>query len=195
MKSLIYSGTQFSAKDPWHFARSLLEWQGRDRKCGFSSLFGCILQFFLSCRSSCSSVTWAPPASGAWLLNILWISLGYCFPSELFMCCSLVFAVGQMLKIRIHLSNLYGSLQCMWFRCLPSPRALGRFSRPSDCGLCIHCCHKSQDFSFQCWHVKIRHPKFFHREYLEFTVSACSDWALHLLRTPFWLYLFHVLEI
>lgn len=137
-------------------------WSGKvgTEKCGFPFLFDCLLQFFFSYRSSCSSVPRAPPASGTWVLDVPWPSLGYCFPSELFMCCSLVFAVGQMLKIRICLSNLYGSLQWMWFHCLPSPRALDRFSRPSDCGLCIHCCHKSQDFSFQYWHVKTRHSNF-----------------------------------
>lgn len=160
VKSLIYSGPQFWAKDSWHFTRSLLEWKVGTEKCAFSFLFDCSLQYFLSYRSSCSSLPWAPPASGTWLLSVLWTSLGYCFPSDLFTCCSLAFAVGQMLKIRICLSNLYGSLQCLWFHCLPSPRALDRFSRPSDCGLCIHCCHKSQDFSFQCWHVKIRHSNF-----------------------------------
>lgn len=126
--------------------------------------------------------------------NVPWLSLGYLFLSELFVCCSLVFAVGQMLKIRICLSNLYGSSQCMRFHCLPSPRAVDRFSRPYDYGLCFHCSYKSGDFSFQHWIVKWRRPKFFHRELLEITVSVCSDRALDLL-TLIWLYLFPVLEM
>lgn len=175
VKSLICSDPQFQAKDTWLFARSLLEWQSRDRKRCFVFPIWLPITIFLQLNELHVLQLYENSLHLKLdCFDVPWISLGYLFPSELFMYCSLVFAVGQMLKIRTCLSNLYGSSQCMWFHCLLSPRAVDRFSRPYDYGLCIHCCHKSEDFSFQYWHVKLRHPKFFHRESLEIAVSVLT---------------------
>lgn len=106
--------------------------------------------------------------------SVPWLSLGYLFLSELFMCCSLVFALGQMLKIRICLSNLYGSSQWMWFHCLLYPQAVDRFSKPYDYGLCIHCCHKSKYSFVLIVTCQIKTHFFFHREQLE--IIVCLLW-------------------